>query len=74
MEMSSRVNPVAASLIGWNADEARGRPLTEVFNIVNAETGEKALNPVRTVMEQGRVAGLANHTHAYRQRWEKSTK
>ncbi|RLD69835.1 MAG: GGDEF domain-containing response regulator, partial [Bacteroidetes bacterium] len=56
------MNPVAEKLTGWNFNDAEGRPLTEVFNIVNALTGEKAVNPVKKVLELGTVVGLANHT------------
>lgn len=57
-----RMNPVAEKLCGWNLAEATGKPLTEVFHIVNAETREKIANPVRKVLENGEVVGLANHT------------
>lgn len=58
----TRMNPVAEKLCGWNMEEAHGRPLEEVFHIVNAETREKVDNPVRTVLETGKTMGLANHT------------
>ncbi len=57
-----RINPVAAKLTGWNMDEARGKPLTDIFEIVNAQTGAKVENPVQKVLEKGKIVGLANHT------------
>jgi PAS domain-containing protein len=36
---SSFINPVAESLSGWKAEEAVGQPVTEVFRLVNEETG-----------------------------------
>ncbi|WZP00419.1 response regulator [Isosphaeraceae bacterium EP7] len=56
------LNPVAASLCGWDAAEAVGRPLIEVFDIVDETSGEPALDPVARVLRDGRVTGLVNHT------------
>ncbi|HZR83805.1 MAG TPA: PAS domain-containing protein [Candidatus Binatia bacterium] len=56
------VNPVAQALTGWAEDEARGRPLEEVFSIVGEETRECVEGPVAKVMRLGTVVGLANHT------------
>jgi two-component system, cell cycle sensor histidine kinase and response regulator CckA len=56
------MNPVAESLTGWTQDQALGRFLEEVFVIGNATTGAPAENPVATVLREGRVIGLANHT------------
>ncbi len=58
----TRVNPVAEQLTGWTVEEARGMPLTEVFDVVNARTGEPAENPVARVIESSQIVGLANHT------------
>ena len=58
----TRVNPVAERLIGWREDEAIGRPIGEVFHIINEETRAKAVNPVDRVLVEGVVVGLANHT------------
>ena len=55
------MNPVAQALTGW-ADEALGRPLDEVFRIVNETTRETVENPVAKVIRLGTVVGLANHT------------
>jgi PAS domain S-box-containing protein len=55
------VNRVAAELTGWSQDDARGRPLDEVFRIVGADH-LPAENPVARVLEQGTLAGRANHT------------
>ncbi|MFZ5785493.1 MAG: PAS domain S-box protein [Acidobacteriota bacterium] len=56
------LNPVAERLTGWTQEEARGRPLSEVFRIVNEETREPVEDPVARVLREGRVVGLANHT------------
>jgi PAS domain S-box-containing protein len=56
------MNPVAEELTGWREADARTRPLTEVFHIVNESTREVVESPVAKVQRLGRVVGLANHT------------
>jgi PAS domain S-box-containing protein len=56
------MNPVATALTGWAPDEARGRPMAEVFRITNEQTGLPAEDPVARVLREGVVIGLANHT------------
>jgi PAS domain S-box-containing protein len=56
------MNPVAERLTGWPLAEALGRPLVEVFRIVNAQTRQPADDPVARVLKTGLVIGLANHT------------
>ena len=56
------LNPAAERMTGWLASEAAGRPLTQVFHIVNEETRLPAENPVTTCLAQGSIVGLANHT------------
>lgn len=56
------LNPVAESLTGWTEAEARGKPLDEVFRIINEETRQPVENPVQRVLREGVVVGLANHT------------
>jgi len=56
------VNPAAEALTGWSRDEARGRPLEEVFRIINEKTRAAVENPVQRVLREGTVAALANHT------------
>ena len=58
----TRVNPVAERLTGWSETEAVGRPIGEVFHIINEQTRAPAVNPVARVLAEGVVVGLANHT------------
>jgi PAS domain S-box-containing protein len=58
----TRVNPVAARLTGWPEREAVGRPIGEVFQIINEKTRAPAVGPVGRVLAEGLVVGLANHT------------
>ncbi|MBI5669608.1 MAG: PAS domain S-box protein [Chloroflexi bacterium] len=56
------MNTVAAALTGWNSSEAVGRPIQEVFHVVNEATRQPVDNPVLKVLERGVIVGLANHT------------
>ncbi|MCS6865258.1 MAG: response regulator [Gemmataceae bacterium] len=56
------LNPVAEQLTGWKLDDAKGKPLSEIFRIVNEETRKPVENPVEKVLATGRIVGLANST------------
>ena len=56
------LNPVAERLTGWTQEEALGRPVRDVFRIVNEETRAPVESPVERVLREGAVVGLANHT------------
>ena len=56
------LNPVAERMTGWMSSEALGRPIAQVFHIVNEETRRPTENPVATCLQQGRTVGLAHHT------------
>lgn len=56
------INPMAESLIGWSQAEVIGRPLNEVFKIINEYTRQPVENPVKKVLTEGKIVGLANHT------------
>jgi PAS domain S-box-containing protein len=56
------MNRVAEETTGWTRTEGRGRPLCEVFAIVNEATRAPVEDPVEQVRRHQRVVGLANHT------------
>jgi len=56
------LNKVAEDLTGWKSDDAQGKPLDEVFRIVNEQTRATVENPVARVLREGVTVGLANHT------------
>jgi len=56
------LNAEAERLTGWKDGDATGRPLAEVFRIVNEATRVPVENPVEKVLRKGTVVGLANHT------------
>ena len=56
------LNPIAEQLTGRPLENSKGKPIQEVFPIFNESTHLPVENPVKKVMELGRVIGLANHT------------
>ncbi len=56
------LNPIAEELIGIQMVHALRRPIEEVFPIFNESTLAPVENPVKKVVEFGRIVGLANHT------------
>jgi PAS domain S-box-containing protein len=56
------MNEVAEQLCGCTLDEALGRPLSQVFIIVDERTREPRGNPVDMVLRTDTVIELANHT------------
>jgi PAS domain S-box-containing protein len=55
-------NATAQALLRWPAAEMTGRPLEEVFRIINEYSRAPVENPVGKVLREGTVVGLANHT------------
>ncbi len=56
------MNPIAETLCGWKLTDARGKRLTEVFNMIDSETRETIADPAKKVVESGEISGIANHT------------
>ncbi|MFZ6034335.1 MAG: PAS domain S-box protein [Melioribacter sp.] len=56
------MNPVAEKLTGWKEKDAKAKKLDSVFRIVNEFSRKNADNPVKRVLREGAVVGLANHT------------
>ena len=64
-DTSSRIvflNPAAERLTGWSLEEAQGRPIGDVFVILDERTRRPAENPALRALSEGRIQGLANHT------------
>jgi two-component system cell cycle sensor histidine kinase/response regulator CckA len=55
------LNRVAQQLTGWTQEEAIGKPISEIFNVIDERTRKPILNPVNDVINTSRVVGLANH-------------
>ncbi|HYO93182.1 MAG TPA: ATP-binding protein, partial [Polyangiaceae bacterium] len=58
----SFMNGVAESLTEWSEADATGEDLEKVFPIFSEDTGQVVESPVKKVLREGTVVGLANHT------------
>jgi diguanylate cyclase (GGDEF)-like protein/PAS domain S-box-containing protein len=52
------LNLVAESLTGWGREEATGKPLAEVFRIIDGGTRKTAQDPMEMAVQQNRTVGL----------------
>jgi diguanylate cyclase (GGDEF)-like protein/PAS domain S-box-containing protein len=56
------INPIAESLTAWSLDEARGRPLGDVLNLVNEITREPIENPLMCALGRSEAGSAADHS------------
>jgi PAS domain S-box-containing protein len=57
------MNTVAEQLTEWTLNEAWGKPVQEIFRVINEFTRRNVEDPVaRVVIEKGMIDGLTNHT------------
>jgi diguanylate cyclase (GGDEF)-like protein/PAS domain S-box-containing protein len=52
------LNIVAEQMTGWSREEALGRPLGEIFQIIDGVTRQPAPNPMDTAVVQNKTVGL----------------
>jgi diguanylate cyclase (GGDEF)-like protein/PAS domain S-box-containing protein len=63
-DLSGRVtylNVVAEDLTGWSREDAAGRPLTDVFHIIDGATRERAQNPMPLAIRENMTVGLTSN-------------
>jgi diguanylate cyclase (GGDEF)-like protein/PAS domain S-box-containing protein len=53
------LNQVAESMTGWSCAEALGRPIAEIFKIIDGSTREAAANPMLRAIAEDRTVRLA---------------
>jgi len=56
------MNPVSENLTGWKSEDAEGKPISDVFHIINEQTREYCENPVEKVLKTGKVGKLPPNT------------
>ena len=56
------LNYSAEKMTGWSQIEAFGKPVEDVFYIVNEQTRIRCENPIERVLKTERIIGLANNT------------
>jgi diguanylate cyclase (GGDEF)-like protein/PAS domain S-box-containing protein len=52
------LNVVAEKITGWTEAQAAGKPVEEVFVIIDSTTGEPCKSPLRTAIEKNKTVGL----------------
>ena len=55
------LNPIAATLTGWQPEEALNQPIGNVLRLINEESGMTADNEVLRVLKEKQVLAVANH-------------
>jgi diguanylate cyclase (GGDEF)-like protein/PAS domain S-box-containing protein len=56
------LNRAAETMTGWSREDARGHPITEVMQIINATTRQPERNPIELVLQHNRQMTLAAGT------------
>ena len=56
------LNPVAEAMTGWREDEAVGRPLDEIIELIDMALGETPLSPLRIAIRDNRTVALQTDT------------
>jgi len=54
------LNKVSESLTGWSQEEANGKPIEDVFNIINEDTGEKSRDIIKKALESRKKQTIKN--------------
>jgi diguanylate cyclase (GGDEF)-like protein/PAS domain S-box-containing protein len=52
------LNTVAETLTGWSREEAAGRPLAEVFRVIDSTSRQAVQNPMLVAIRQNKTVGL----------------
>ncbi|HEY0307573.1 MAG TPA: CHASE3 domain-containing protein [Acidobacteriaceae bacterium] len=56
------LNSIAETITGITLAQAQGQQVETIMPLSNESTRKPVANPVKKVMEEGRIVGLANHT------------
>ncbi|MCD6117094.1 PAS domain S-box protein [bacterium] len=56
------INRIAENLTGWRVDEAKGKPVSDIFPIFDEQTGKPIPNPVKRILKNRKVSKLGSHT------------
>lgn len=60
------MNPAAQTMTGWTAEEARERPIEEVFRLVDSTRRTEITNPVRICLSSERASFLQENANLFR--------
>ena len=57
-----RINRVMEVWSGWSREQVHGQPFDQVFQLINARTGQPVASPIAAAIERGQESGLAANT------------
>ncbi|RYE73502.1 MAG: EAL domain-containing protein [Oxalobacteraceae bacterium] len=66
------LNKAGEQMTGWNKEEARGRPISEVMPLIDQKTRQPVRNPVELALERGQVVDLPPETMMLRRGGEEA--
>lgn len=58
----TQMNHMAETITGYAEIEAKGKPLSNIFKIINDKTRTAIKNPVERILNNVEIIGLTNHT------------
>ncbi|MEO3679162.1 EAL domain-containing protein [Rheinheimera sp. FR7-31] len=53
------MNPIAERMTGWREKEALGKPITDVMNLVDADSQQSVTNPIFIALTEKRIVAMA---------------
>ena len=56
------VSKIGAHIKGWKEANAVGRPVSEIFHIINEESRTEVEDPLKCALRDGTIVGLPKHT------------
>jgi PAS domain S-box-containing protein len=56
------LNNAASEITGWNNEDAKGKHMDLIFDIIDEKTGKKAINPATIALQENRTVLLAQNT------------
>ena len=61
-ERVTLMNPIACNMTGYDMEEACGKKLDDIFNIISYIDGSKVESPLKKALVTEKIVELANHT------------
>jgi len=55
------MNAAAESLTGWSMDAANGKPLEQVFHLIDKHTGKSLTNQMENLLDSGKISSPSSH-------------
>jgi PAS domain S-box-containing protein len=56
------INKAAETIVGWSGEDVVGKPFWDVFRLISESDQQPVSDPVRTVLDTGKIIGIASDT------------